>query len=787
MLNEEQVKPVTPFLPIDGLRKQHVQDDHYGVDEHLAKRSFSPFLVTMIQKLNYSLVKEEKSEKEKFYANKRENHRTVSKASGDQRKQISCQKGSQQVADELLDELLAFFQDSNKGTSSQMKDRWNAILPYLKHYLEMDHKKNGVQLVNKIMPVLNKLMSSSSSGVLEFMDMVGGLDGNRGMNDQLKNISSLLLQMFENRGSLGKKELAKEDKEFVALSTRGWKAGDTMRSIEKEWVHWLDGQGFSGNEKEKFLRLASHLAVLSPSHAQDWLKKGLGDRSLHNLLRSPNGIDVLVNMLHRLSSLKDEDLKMIFSQGVGSQNGLDEKDCTRVGSLLHACKRSYEELVHSHIHGLGSKRSHDKHSDDRYNMQYYAAYMMMALNMLHAKLLKSNADEDERTEQLNAITLNSVKKQGEEMVKKYEEAVAAAHRPWWSYLIAAIATVIGAVVAAFTGGVGFAIATAVIGIVMMTPLPDKLVKAISSGIESSLEKQYESEGMSKKDAKKKAQSVANIIAKIVVAIIVVVVSVCAGGASVEDAGVNAAKSVTEDSGSLGTELSDFASQEASNEVTGSMEEASENMAREEAESNAVNEGEGSASQKSGGRRFSWSAKSGAKVGALGGVGYLANSGIVLDILTSDPEWAKKHKKLVEALNIIAEAVLTILTVVMGYSTLSGLASSASGGFGECLGNLFPKILKIGYTLQAGFGLAEAGNQANTAVQLSKKANIEESLGRLEKEMSLEKGVLDLSRESMQQNDQTTSAITKSFMGCMRNLMRVSGLEEDVASRVLRGR
>lgn len=100
----------------------------------------------------------------------------------------------------------------------------------------------------------------------------------------------------------------------------------------------------------------------------------------------------------------------------------------------------------------------------------------------------------------------------DEMLELVDAQSNAGEKPWWTYLVAAIIAVVGAVIAFFTAGAASALVGLLVATIMMSPIGDKLTESIATGI-----------GGDEPDTG------ANIAATAIVAVLSTILSMGAGG------------------------------------------------------------------------------------------------------------------------------------------------------------------------------------------------------------------------------------------------------------------
>ncbi len=371
------------------------------------------------------------------------------------------------------------------------------------------------------------------------------------------------------------------------------------------------------------------------------------------------------------------------------------------------------------------------------------AIAMMYLTSLEGEISKSRSDQDLQDLQIQADNVSAAAAEqtdiANQVAKQNKEIAKAAHAPWYEKILKWLVPVIVVVASFCTAGAGVAVAAALVGAFMASPLYGSMV----SGISAAVSKALQDAGM----PADKADAIGNIVGKVVAALVVVVLTLGVGGVSAlassgESAAADVAESVTEAAAEAGAE-------------TGA--------------DVAVNATTSTAAQY-------------AKMAAFEFTTSIATSGIAQDALTAEhgTDWMESHSKLVAGITISSTIIGIIVSIAMGHVAFGGAASKETlieklaelssdirgslgglvSGFVESLPQLLRAITPLSQLAQATQGGVETALAFIRANILDAEAKTVKDIGQSQSEMSLMTSLLDLISDTQSKNDSSANSSTK---------------------------
>ena len=395
------------------------------------------------------------------------------------------------------------------------------------------------------------------------------------------------------------------------------------------------------------------------------------------------------------------------------------------------------------------------------------AQAMESLQNLESEITKNQSILSQFTMQINEAKIQASQKVTAENLQKIQkehaEIAKASKTHWWDWLIKAILAIVTVIVSAVTAGVGAAIAAALIGVFMSTPLMTMTVKAIANKISGDLYKtyydKYVKEGKSSDEAqqlaKQKADAVGNLIAQIVVIIAVCVVSFGVGG--IEAAG--------EDAANAGLKAGE-------NALTKIGEDLEENAAGEVEE----------------GSKFQWRGKLAGKVAAFQGLSAVGTTNVWMSAMQTDPEWCKKHGKLMLALDVVAELVTMIASMAAGGAAMSeaGSASVLPEQLASMMARNARYILAFDTLIQAGSSAYSGASSAQNAKYLHDSADLAKEIGVLEAQLTLINGQISQLQGVEKSSSKITGGMIQGDNQIVTALDQGAGTDADAVNRAMLG-
>ncbi len=322
---------------------------------------------------------------------------------------------------------------------------------------------------------------------------------------------------------------------------------------------------------------------------------------------------------------------------------------------------------------------------------------MLFLQQFQVALSKCQADQGTLDATISSTMIKSAEANQEKVtqeVNKVIEEVKKASRWAWlgvvSHVLAALVSVIAAVLAP---GVGMAVAAIAVGGFMSSPAFNDAVQGIATIMPG---------------------PVGQVIAKVIVTAAIMAASCGAAGFGIAtDAALDTA-------------------------VSAGVEEGVEmvTMGASRGIGSEITEQVASVVAKTGGR-VTWSLTqcmtTGVKLAAFEGVSTLTSSGIVMDIMSTDSSFVKNHPNLAMWLNLAAEAVGIIATLMTGRFAFKNM--NAGGSLLERLSSKFKILIPLNWfaqAMQAGVG---GGLSIQRAEYLNAQAKNTKALGGAEAELN----------------------------------------------------
>jgi hypothetical protein len=360
---------------------------------------------------------------------------------------------------------------------------------------------------------------------------------------------------------------------------------------------------------------------------------------------------------------------------------------------------------------VGTTPSQDPNSDkgDSANSM---AIAMMYLTSLQSEILKCRSDQDTQDIQVQSDNVNAAVAEqthiANEVAEQNKEIAKENHAPWYEKILKWLVPIVVVVASFCTAGAGAAVAAALVGAFMASPLYGKMV----SGISSAVSKALQDAGM----PADKADAIGNIVGKISAAVVVVALTLGVGGVSA------IASSATR----VATEAAEVAT------------------------STAAQYG---------------------KMAAFEFTASIGTSGIAEDALTAQhgSDWIESHSSLSTGLTISSTIVGVIATIVMGKVAFGGLA--VTGNLLEKLPIICRALLPLSYLAQATQGGVETALAFVRAKIKDIEAETVKDIGMSQSEMTTLTSILDLISDTQSRNDTSSDSSTQllgSELDAMKN-------------------
>lgn len=426
----------------------------------------------------------------------------------------------------------------------------------------------------------------------------------------------------------------------------------------------------------------------------------------------------------------------------------------------------------------------DSGNEQSPDMSGSLAQVMIILQLFQMALSQMQIDKDNIQSQIGDASIKVAQLNQIEVAKEINkanaEAEAARHRPWWETFVEVVVCVVGAVVAALTGGAGAAIVAVGVGAFMASPGFSDCVSALGGVITDALE----AAGMSAD----KAKALGDMIAKVIIIVVVAVASAGLGGiGAAADGATNAAAEAAVDAtvdATVGATADTTVGVTADTTVGATADAA----ATSATDSTATAVSDETSSVMKNVKSFYKSLTKPFDMGTRGKiftfelVSNLATSNIWMDGMEMDPEFMQKHQKLVEALGILSTIIGTIVSMIVGAKCFSGV------GGGKTLLEKFPKFCKgaiaFNFATQVGSGSVEADLASQRTGFLEEEARILRKIGESQANIVFSNATLEASSASLNQINSSAVAITKQIAEMMSTLCNNSGAAWNQAARVL---
>jgi len=388
------------------------------------------------------------------------------------------------------------------------------------------------------------------------------------------------------------------------------------------------------------------------------------------------------------------------------------------------------------------------------------AIAMMCLTSLQAELIKNKADQDLQYIQLQtdnvAVAVAEQTHIANEVAEQNREIAEEANAPWYEKLLKWFVPIVVVVASFCTAGAGVAIAAALVGAFMASPLYGKMVDGISSAVSKALQ----DAGM----PADKADAIGNIVGKISAAVIVVALTLGVGGVS----------SLCSSTAKVAAEAApEVAGAAAGSSITGveSIGGIAENATTSTATTVARDAGASLA------KRYM-------KMAAFEFTTSIGTSGIAQDALTAQhgSDWVESHSSLVAGITITSTIVGVIATIAMGKVAFGGL--SVTGNLLEKLPAICRAIIPLSYLAQATQGGVETALAFVRAKIKDLEAATLKEIGVSQSELSLLTSILDLITDTQSKNDSSADSNTKLIGSEIDAMKNSAGKDWSTAASIL---